>query len=196
MRPIWMIHSPAWKASGRAVANATLAVLVVGGVLVARLSPLAADAGDKTGWSVLTDPRKRAFLIFVPADNAPRVLNFACLRDVNNFSVYSEGVAGNLPSGPATLTVSNGTARYDIAGSVAPDPISNSPTFTGDLADDKKALSGISAKVLPVLQGTGPILYAIGAGAATNDMSKNPSSIPVAGLAAPLAKFKSICFGQ
>jgi hypothetical protein len=191
-----MIHSPAWKASGRAVANATLAVLVVGGVLVARLSPLAADAGDKTGWSVLTDPRKRAFLIFVPADNAPRVLNFACLRDVNNFSVYSEGVAGNLPSGPATLTVSNGTARYDIAGSVAPDPISNSPTFTSDLADDKKALSGISAKVLPVLQGSGPILYAIGAGAATNDMSKNPSSIPVAGLAAPLAKFKSICFGQ
>lgn len=64
------------------------------------------------------------------------------------------------------------------------------------MADDLKALNAISPKLLPVLQGSGPILYAIGAGNTPNDMSKNPTSIPVTGLATPLATFKSICFGQ
>ena len=176
-------------------AAATLCVLLAAGILIAWLRPLAADTGDKKGWSVITDPRKRAFLIFVPAAGGPRVLNFACLRDVDSFTVYSEAVGGKLPSGPATLTMSNGNARYDVSGSIAPDPISNLPTFTGDLADNKKALSSISAKLLPVLQGSGPILYEIGAGTAPNDMSKNPTSIAITGLSAPLAKFKSICFG-
>jgi hypothetical protein len=185
------------KASGRrAGVAAALGLLLVGGLLLARLSSLAADTGDKTGWSVLTDPRKRAFLIFVPADGASRLLNIACLRDVDSLSVISEGVAGALPSGAAMLTVSNGNARYDIAGRIAPDPISNLPTFTGDVAEDAKTLSGIAAKLLPVLQGSGPILYAISAGSTPPDLSKNPTSIPVAGLAAPLTKFKSICFGK
>jgi hypothetical protein len=184
-----------WKAIGRRAWPAALCFLLAGGFLVAQLRPLMADTGDKQGWSVLTDPRKRAFLIFVSSADGPRVLNFACLRDVNSLSVYSEALSGNLPAGPATLKLSNGNARYDIAGNIAPDPTGNLPTFTGDLADGKKALNGISAKLLPVLQGSGPILYEIGAGAAPNDTSKSSNSIPVAGLAAPLAKFKSICFG-
>jgi hypothetical protein len=181
----------------RASAAATLCVVLAAGILIAWLRPSAADTGNKKGWSVITDPRKRAFLIFVSAAGGPRVLNFACLRDVDSFTVYSEAVAGKLPSGPATLTMSNGNARYDVSGSIAPDPISNLPTFTGDLADNKNALSGIAAKLLPVLQGSGPIFYEIGAGAAPpNDMSKNPTSIAVTGLGGPLAKFKSICFGR
>ena len=185
-----------WKAKGRRTcAAAALSVLLVGGILVKQLSSLAAETGDKKGWSVFTDPRKRAFLIFVPAAGGRRVLNFACLRDVDSFTVMSEAVSGNLPSGPATLTMINGNVRYDAVGNIVPDPVVNQPTFTGDLADDKKALSGISAKLLPVLQGPGPILYEIGAGTTPNDMSKGTSSIPVAGLAAPLTKFKSICFG-
>jgi hypothetical protein len=179
----------------RAIAAAALSVLLAAGFLAARLRPLAADTGDKKGWSVLTDPRKRAFLIFVPPAGDARLLNVACLRDVDSLSVYSEAVAGNLPAGAATLTLSNGNARYDVAGNIAPDPVSNQPTFTADVAEDKKALRGISGKLLPVLQGAGPILYEIGAGAAPNDMSKSPTPIPVVGLAAPLAKFKSICFG-
>jgi hypothetical protein len=183
------------KANGRRACAAALSVLLAGGILVARVRPLAAGTGNKIGWSAITDPRKRVFLIYVPAAGAPRALNFACLRDVNNLTVYSEGVAGNLPSGPATLTISNGNARYDVVGNIAPDLISKLPTFTGELADDKKAVSGISAKLLPILQGSGPILYEISAGTAPNDMSKSPSSIPVSGLPASLAKFKSICFG-
>jgi hypothetical protein len=182
------------KTNGCRACAAALYILLAGGILVARVWPLAAHGGDKMGWSAITDPRKRAFLIYVPAAGAPRALNFACLRDVDNLTVYSEGVAGSLPSGPATLTMSDGNARYDVAGQMAPDLISKLPTFTGDLADDKKALSGISAKLLPILQGSGPILYEIGAGTALNGISKSPSSIPVGGLEAPLAKFKSICF--
>ena len=197
MKLIWRTGRS--QASGRrAGATVALGILLAGGLLLARLSPLAADPSDKTGWSVLTDPRKRAFLIFVPANGAPRLLNIACLRDVDSLSVISEGVAAALPSGAAMLTVSNGNARYDIAGRIAPDPISTLPTltFTGDVAEDAKTLSGIAAKLLPVLQGTGPILYAISAGSTPPDLSKNPTSIPVAGLAAPLTKFKSICFGK
>jgi len=182
------------KTNGCRACGAVLSVLLAGGILVARVWPVAADTGDKIGWSAITDPRKRVFLIYVPSAGAPRALNFACLRDVDNLTVYSEGVAGNLPSGPATLTISDGNARYDVAGQMAPDLISKLPTFTGDLADDKKALNGISAKLLPILRGSGPILYEISAGTAPNGMSKSLSSIPVGGLAAPLAKFKAICF--
>jgi hypothetical protein len=182
--------------SRRRLATAALSILFAGAILAAWVSPLLADDGDKTGWSVVTDPRKRAFLIYVPADKAPRLLNIACLRDVNTLSIYSEGVAATLPSGAATLTISNGNARYDINGAIAADLISKLPTFTGDVADDAKTISGISAKLLPVLQGAGPILYGIAAGSAAPDLSKNPTSIPVAGLAAPLATFKSICFGK
>jgi hypothetical protein len=183
------------KARGRRACAAALSVLLAGGILVARVWPVAADTGDKIGWSAITDPRKRVFLIYVPSAGAPRALNFACLRDVDDLTVYSEGVAGNLPSGPATLTMSNGDARYDVAGNIAPDLISKLPTFTGELADDKRTLSGISAKLLPILQGSGPIIYEISAGTAPDGILKSPSSIPVRGLAAPLAKFKSICFG-
>jgi len=183
------------QANGRRACAAALCALLAGGILVARVWPLAADTGDKIGWSAITDPRKRVFLIYVPSAGAPRALNFACLRDVDDLTVYSEGVAGNLPSGPATLTMSNANARYEVAGNIAPDLISKLPTFTGELADDKRALSGISAKLLAILQGPGPILYEISAGTAPNGMSKSPSSIAVGGLAAPLAKFKSICFG-
>ncbi len=183
------------RASGRHACAAALSILLAGGILVAQVRPEAADTGDKIGWSATTDPRKRVFLIYVPSAGAPRTLNFACLRDVDDLTVYSEGVAGNLPSGPATLTMSNGNARYDVAGNIAPDLISKLPTFTGEIADDKRALSGISAKLVPILQGSGPILYKISAGTAPDGILKSPSPIPVGGLAAPLAKFKSICFG-
>jgi hypothetical protein len=197
MKLILIIAGPSTRKASRrrGIATAALSVLLAGGALTGSLLPLAADQGDPTGWSVLTDPRNRAFLIYVPTNGAPRLLNFACLRDVDGLSVISEGVAGNL-SGAATLTLSNGSARYDMTGSVAMDTVVNLPEFNGDLADDKKAISAIAAKLLPVLQGSGPILYAIGAGSTPPDLSKNPTSIPVAGLATPLAKFKSICFGQ
>jgi hypothetical protein len=107
-----------------------LYVLLAGGILVALLGPLAAGTGDKKGWSVVTDPRKRAFLIWTPAANGPRVLTFGCLRDVDSFTVLSQDTIGR--STGATLTVSNGTARFEVAGDVASDSVVGRPTFTGE----------------------------------------------------------------
>ena len=40
--------------------------------VIALVLPTAADPGGKAGWSVHIDPRKRAFLIYVPvADGSP-----------------------------------------------------------------------------------------------------------------------------
>jgi hypothetical protein len=46
------------------------------------VSPASADQGDKQGWSLGSDPRKRVFLRFVPANDGPRVLVLGCLRDM------------------------------------------------------------------------------------------------------------------
>ena len=54
------------------------------------VSPASADQGDKQGWSLGSDPRKRVFLRFVPANDGPRVLVLGCLRDVDSFIVLSE----------------------------------------------------------------------------------------------------------
>ncbi len=54
------------------------------------VSPASADQGDKQGWSLGSDPRKRVFLRFVPANDGPRVLVLGCLRDIDSFIVLSE----------------------------------------------------------------------------------------------------------
>src|SRR5262245_38601583 len=80
---------PMFKAMARAttsvacllVVAAATAFLGVGG------GPAVADKGDKAGWSLTTDPRKRAFLKFVPTNDGPRILVLGCLRDVDSFMV-------------------------------------------------------------------------------------------------------------
>ena len=168
--------------------------LLAGGILVALLGPLAAGTGDRKGWSVVTDPRKRAFLIWTPAANGPRVLTFGCLRDVDSFTVLSEDTIGR-STGVATLTVSNGTARFEVAGDVASDSVVGRPTFTGDLPGDRKSLRDIAARLLPVLSGREDVRYQIEATAERRDGSKGENPIPITGLTEPLGRFKSICFG-
>jgi hypothetical protein len=178
----------------RAGVLAGLSALLAAGLLVAMLAPLAAGTGDKKGWSVVTDPRKRAFLIWTPAANGPRVLTFGCLRDVDSFTVLSEEDTIGRSTGAATLTVSNGTARFEVAGDVASDSVVGRPTFTGELPGDRKSRRDIAARLLPVLSGRGDILYQIEATADRRDGSKGENAIPTAGLAEPLGRFKSICF--
>ena len=50
-------------------------------------APAAADPGDKAGWSIGTDPRKRVFLHWVAKADGPRLLTVACLRDVDSFDL-------------------------------------------------------------------------------------------------------------
>ena len=80
------------------------------------VSPASADQGDKQGWSLGSDPRKRVFLRFVPANDGPRVLVLGCLRDVDSFIVLSEQDIGIEPGQDATLTLANGAARFVVEG--------------------------------------------------------------------------------
>jgi hypothetical protein len=80
------------------------------------VSPTSADQGDKQGWSLGSDPRKRVFLRFVPANDGPRVLVLGCLRDVDSFIVLSEQDIGIGHGQAATLTLANGAARFVVEG--------------------------------------------------------------------------------
>jgi hypothetical protein len=156
--------------------------------VVALAFPAVADPTDKAGWSVHTDPRKRAFLVYVPVKGGPRVLTIGCLRDVDSFTVMSSGLRiGANHETKATLALSSGTARYAVEGEVEPDLTTGMQTFNTDIDVDVKALRQISGALLPVLEGKGPVALTIGSAELT---------LPTAGLTQPLLRFKSICFGS
>jgi hypothetical protein len=71
--------------------SAEISILAITAISVCTVLALAhpakADQGDKAGWSVAVDPRKRAFLYYVPAEDGARVLTIGCLRDVDSFTI-------------------------------------------------------------------------------------------------------------
>lgn len=157
-------------------------------MLAGTVSPASADQGDKQGWSLGSDPRKRVFLSFVPSNDGPRVLVLGCLRDVDSFIVLSEQDIGIGHGQAATLTLANGAARYVVEGKFDRDGGGvGRPGFAGEIDGDRKALQQIRAKLIPVLEGKGPMVLSVGS---------TSRELPVAGLAKPLSGFKSVCFGQ
>jgi hypothetical protein len=165
----------------RCIGTAALAALLVflGGSAFA-------DKGDKRGWSLDSDPRKRVFLKFVPIDDGPRILVLGCLRDVDNFLVMSEqGVAG--PQS-VTLTLANGPARHSFDGKIEANGAGvGQAGFMSELDADATMLRQLRPKLLPVLEGKGPIVLTIG---------QASRELPVAGLSRPWGGFKSVCFGR
>jgi hypothetical protein len=152
------------------------------------VSPASADQGDKQGWSLGSDPRKRVFLRFVPANDGPRVLVLGCLRDVDSFIVLSEQDIGIRHGQAATLTLTNGAARFVVEGKFEADGAGvGRPGFASEIDADGKALQQIRPKLIPVLEGKGPLVLSVGS---------TSRELPVAGLAKPLSGFKSVCFGQ
>ncbi len=146
-----------------------------------------ADPGDKEGWSVLTDPRRRAFLIYVPAADGPRLLTLGCLRDVDNFTVIAAGLPGMPASASATLVLENGEASYVVHGEVGADRIDGKPAFEADINADATALRTIAGSLLPVLERGTSMLLTVGSA---------KQKIPLAGVVGPLRRFKSICFAK
>ena len=147
--------------------------------------PAVADKGDKAGWSLTTDPRTRAFLKFVPTNDGPRILVLGCLRDVDSFMVLSEqGVASTQT---VVLTLSNGTIRYTVEGKIEPDGAGVGQVgFVSEFDVDAKARQQLRVRLLPVLEGKGPIVMTLGS------ISRE---LPASDLSAPLRGFKSVCFG-
>ena len=178
---------PMFKAMARATTS--VACLLVVAAATALLGggggPAVADKGDKAGWSLTTDPRKRAFLKFVPTKDGPRILVLGCLRDVDSFMVLSEqGVASTQT---VVLTLSNGTIRYTVEGKIEPDGAGVGQVgFVSEFDANAKARPQLRVRLLPVLESKGPIAMTLGS------ISRE---LPASDLSAPLRGFKSVCFG-
>lgn len=147
--------------------------------------PAKADQGGKEGWSVSIDPRKRAFLHYVPAKGDARVLTIGCLRDVDSFTILSTGLKTGINNdAAATLSLSSGATRYAVDGKIEVDPTTEVQTFDVDIDADANGLRKIAARLLPVLQSGSPITLSIGAA---------ELSLPTSSLAQPLSRFMSTC---
>jgi len=142
---------------------------------------------DGAGWSISSDPRKRVFLSYGTAKDGPRALLLACLRDVDTFTVASEGVAEASSNGKkAALVLVNGNARYAVDGEISNDPISKTASFSVDLDLNKQTTQQLRRELLPVLEGKGPIELTLGPA---------HRELGVSGLAPALKRFSTACFG-
>jgi len=148
---------------------------------------LAAAEDTPAGWSVDVKP-KRAVMSYAPEANGPRLLIIACMRDTEEFGMYSTGLmAGAKPHGGIlTMQLVNSGMKYTVRGEPGIDNASNQPAFSYETNIDSKALNMIRAELMPLLQAKGPIVVTIG---------QQERKVPVAGMAEPLKKFSAICFG-
>jgi len=154
-----------------------------------------ADDGDPAGWSVRTDPRKRAFLIVTDRAGGPRLLTIACLRDVESFGLYASGLPGLAGDAEGVrLTLRAGGATFEVTGSISPDPLSNAPSFSHDDDIEGPARKALAGRLLPVLKASGPLVVTVGDGPSREiPLADRPQ---LKGVATPLATFEKICFGR
>jgi hypothetical protein len=155
-------------------------------------SPAIADPGDKAGWSVDTDPRRRAFLLWVPEADGPRVLMLGCLRDADTFTTMSYSVGEHDEIDRVKLTLSNGPRSIEIPGHITAYPARGQSSFISDLDVNDNQLRAIGGQLLPVLEGAGDISMTINP--ASPSGAPKTIAIPTAGLAAALHRFKIVCF--
>lgn len=147
-----------------------------------------ADPGDKAGWSVATDPRRRAFLMWVPEPSGPRVLMLGCLRDAGTFTTMSYAVGERDEIARTKLMLSSGSARFEVDGSTTRYPAIGRSSFISDLDVDEVQVQVLGRTLLPVLEGSGDITLTITPG------TQRPRQIPIAGLAPVLGRFRDVCF--
>lgn len=155
-------------------------------------SPAVADPGDKAGWSVDTDPRRRAFLLWVPEKDGPRVLMLGCLRDADTFTTMSYSVGEHDEFKRVKLTLSNGRATFSVDGETTAYPAMGRSSFISDLDVNDKQLRAIGRQLLPVLESTADITMTIDPGEPSGPAKT--VTIPVAGLPAVLNRFRTVCF--
>ena len=174
----------------RTLCGLTCCVLGLGGLSVAVM----AAVGDPEGWSLRTDYAKpRAFLVWVPMEDGSRGLAFDCVAG-NFFGVRSEDAPEDLV-GKATLLLGAGQAQYPIAGEVAKDANTGEVFFTATLSGDAKGLGAIQRQLVPLLESTGPLRYAISSGNVSAGSFENAMPISLHPLRPLMQRFKAVCFG-
>lgn len=155
-------------------------------------APTVADQGDEPFWSVRTDPRHRAFLMWVPKQDGPRVIMLGCLRDAKTFTTMSYLVGEHDEFKRATFTLSNGSAKFEVQGSITRYPRINRSNFISDLTVDDSQLRALGRSLLPVLAGEGEITLTITPENPAGTV--NTATISLAGLPERLARFRKVCF--
>src|SRR5437764_12073345 len=87
------------------------------GLFLAILAGSAVAAADTpAGWSVDVSKPKRAIMSYAPEANAPRALIIACMRDSDEFGMYSTGLMeGVMPHGGIlTMQLTTGKLKYTV----------------------------------------------------------------------------------
>jgi hypothetical protein len=148
--------------------------------------PVAADPGDPAGWSTVLDRRGRAFLVYTEAVGGPRLFRLSCLTDVDLVGVMAKP-PGLAVAAVERLDLVDGAARQSFTGEVADEANDGGLAFRADVDADAKGRRVIEKTLGPVLAGSGPLVVTVGSASL---------SLPVAGLAAPAKRFRSVCFGR
>ena len=165
---------------------------VTGGALFLALATTigAASAADHpAGWSIDVSKPKQAIMSYADEPNGPRALIIACMRDSDEFGMYSTGLMeGTKPHGGIlTMQLTTGPMKYTVRGEPGIDNDSGHPAFSYETNIDARALSLVRSELMPLLNSKGPL---------TVKIDKNERKVPLAGISEPLKKFSAVCFGR
>jgi hypothetical protein len=150
----------------------------------------AASAEDHpSGWSIDVSQPKRAVMSYADEPNGPRALIIACMRDSDEFGMYSTGLMeGTKPHGGIlTMQLTTGQMKYTVRGEPGIDNDSGHAAFSYEANIDARALSLVRSELMPLLNSKGPL---------TVKIDKNERKVPLAGISEPLKKFSAVCFGR
>jgi hypothetical protein len=149
----------------------------------------AAAEDTPAGWSIDLKKPKRAIMSYAAEANGPRLLIIACMRDTEEFGMYSTGLMeGAKPHGGIlTMQLTSGGLKYTVRGEPGIDNASGQPAFSYETNIDSRALGLVRSELMPLLQSRGPLTVTIG---------KNAKQVPLTGIAEPLKKFSAACFGR
>jgi hypothetical protein len=156
---------------------------------VACVTSAAAAEDTPAGWSIDLKKPKRAIMSYAAEANGPRLLIIACMRDTEEFGMYSTGLMeGAKPHGGIlTMQLTTGGLKYTVRGEPGIDNASGQPAFSYETNIDSRALGLVRSELMPLLQSRGPLTVTIG---------KNAKQVPLTGIAEPLKKFSAACFGR
>ena len=166
---------------------------VIGGALFLALTAMVAGAAyaadHPAGWSIDVSKPKQAIMSYADEPNGPRALIIACMRDSDEFGMYSTGLMeGTKPHGGIlTMQLTTGSMKYTVRGEPGIDNDSGHPAFSYETNIDARALSLVRSELMPLLNSKGPL---------TVKIDKNERKVPLAGIAEPLKKFSAVCFGR
>ena len=130
--------------------------MALGVAAAALATPALGKPGDKQGWTLTTDARKRTVLFYVPAKDGPRILTFTCLRN-DSFEIQFEGATTdkkqmtNIP-----LTLTNGQASYVARGEVGHFTGTSALTYDSQMIGDAKTFGQIRASLAAGAGGSRP----------------------------------------